>query len=108
MNHQLLLKHTALLASILGLSRGTASAQAILKLTQVPAATPARDSLFVAGSFNNRNPRSPRYALQKQADGTYQISLPPSLGSIESLPAAAGQRWKSTAKTSKLPTAKPT
>ena len=72
-----------LLASTLGLAWGTASAQAILKLTRVPATTPANDTLFVAGSFNNWNPHSRAYALQKQADGTYQISLPPSLGSIE-------------------------
>ena len=82
MNQQLL-KRMALLVSTITLTWDAASAQAILKITHVPGTTPARDSLFVAGSFNNWNPRSPRYALQKQADGTYQISLPPSLGSIE-------------------------
>lgn len=56
-------------------------AQTILKITRVPAATPATDTLFVAGSFNNWNPRSPRFALRKNADGSYQISLPPSAGS---------------------------
>ena len=83
MSQLLLLKRTTLLASALGFAWGTASAQAVLKLTRVPATTPARDSLFVAGSFNGWNPRSPRYALQKQPDGTYQISLPPNLGRIE-------------------------
>ncbi|GAB3867380.1 alpha/beta hydrolase-fold protein [Hymenobacter segetis] len=83
MNQLLLLKRTALLASTLDLACSTASAQAILKLTQVPATTPTQDTLFVAGSFNNWNPHSRAYALQKQADGTYQISLPPSLGTIE-------------------------
>ena len=51
-------------------------AQAVLKIAKVPAATPPFDTLFVAGSFNNWNPHNPRYALQKNADGTYQISLP--------------------------------
>ncbi|GAB3845569.1 alpha/beta hydrolase-fold protein [Hymenobacter terrigena] len=83
MNYQLQVKRTVLLASAFSLAWGAASAQTILKLTQVPATTPAKDTLFVAGSFNNWNPHSSRYALQKQADGTYQISLPSSLGSIE-------------------------
>ncbi|MGY3090252.1 putative alpha/beta superfamily hydrolase [Hymenobacter sp. UYAg731] len=83
MSQQLRLKRTALLVSALGLAWGAASAQAILKLTQVPATTPAGDTLFVAGSFNDWNPHSRGYALRKQADGTYQISLPPGLGSIE-------------------------
>lgn len=76
-------QRSALLVTVLGLAWGSARAQVILKLTQVPATTPLRDTLFVAGSFNGWNPHSPRYALQKQADGTYQIGLPPSLGRIE-------------------------
>ena len=77
------MKHIVLIISIICLYCEASNAQVVLKITQVPVITPAHDSLFVAGSFNSWNPRSPRYALQKQADGTYQISLPPSLGSIE-------------------------
>ena len=77
------LRRPALLAGGLLLALGAAQAQAVLTLTQVPATTPAGDSLFVAGSFNGWNPRSARYALLKKPDGTYQISLPPSLGAIE-------------------------
>lgn len=65
------------------LSVGPLSAQAVLKLTGVPAATPAADTLFVAGSFNGWNPRQKASALIKNADGTYQIALPASLGAVE-------------------------
>ena len=57
--------------------------QAVLKIAKVPAATPSSDTLFVAGSFNNWNPHNPRYALQKNADGTYQIGLPLNPGPAE-------------------------
>jgi predicted alpha/beta superfamily hydrolase len=37
----------------------------------------------VAGSFNNWNPRAAKYALRKNADGTYQIAMPAGLGAVE-------------------------
>ncbi|MDO7845929.1 alpha/beta hydrolase-fold protein [Hymenobacter sp. M29] len=83
MNPRLMLKRAALFVSTMGVACHIASAQTTLRLTRVPATTPATDTLFVAGSFNSWNPHSTRYAMQKQADGTYQISLPQSLGSIE-------------------------
>ncbi|WP_426058937.1 alpha/beta hydrolase-fold protein [Hymenobacter sp. B1770] len=55
----------------------------MLKITRVPANTPPGDSLFVAGSFNIWNPRNPAYSLTKNPDGTYQITLPASLGPVE-------------------------
>ena len=70
---------------VAGLALGCrpAEAQTLLKIDRVPANTPPTDTLFVAGSFNNWNPHSTGYALGKNADGTYQISLPGSLGAIE-------------------------
>ncbi|MCC3153489.1 alpha/beta hydrolase-fold protein [Hymenobacter sp. BT770] len=73
----------ALLTSSLVLGLSPVFAQAILKITKVPATTPASDTLFVAGSFNNWNPHNPRFALKKNADGTYQINLPLSAGQAE-------------------------
>ena len=58
-------------------------AQSVLKISKVPANTPPADTLFVAGSFNGWNPHSSAYALVKNADGSYQISLPTHLGPIE-------------------------
>jgi predicted alpha/beta superfamily hydrolase len=58
-------------------------AQAVLKISQLPAGTPDKDTVFVAGSFNNWNPGSRAYALHPNADGSYQISLPASLGKVE-------------------------
>ena len=72
----------ALLTGGLALALSPVLAQTVLKITQVPATTPATDTLFVAGSFNNWNPRSPRFALAKNADGSYQISLPPNAGPV--------------------------
>lgn len=51
-------------------------AQVVLKITHVPASTRPADTLFVAGSFNNWNPHNPRFALRRNADGSYQISMP--------------------------------
>ena len=72
-----------LLAGGLLLGIGPAAAQTALKITRVPVATPPADTLFVAGSFNGWNPHSAAYALTKNPDGTYRISLPPSLGAVE-------------------------
>ncbi|MBJ6109575.1 hypothetical protein JAO73_11160 [Hymenobacter sp. BT523] len=80
---QLLPKCAALLFGVLALPWGTANAQVLLQLTQVPATTPATDTLFVAGSFNSWNPHSRAHALRRQADGSYQLRLPASLGNIE-------------------------
>jgi predicted alpha/beta superfamily hydrolase len=65
-----------LLAGLLVGAAGQAAAQVVLKITQVPATTPPADTLFVAGSFNNWNPHNPQFTLRRNADGSYQISLP--------------------------------
>ena len=66
---------------VLGL--GPAFGQTVLKITGVPPTTPPADTLYVAGSFNSWNPHHPRYALRRNADGTYQITLPPTPGAAE-------------------------
>jgi predicted alpha/beta superfamily hydrolase len=68
---------------LLALLVGPVAGQSILKLNQVPAATPPNDTLFVAGSFNNWNPHMSRYALRKNPDGTYQVTMPAGLGVVE-------------------------
>lgn len=50
-------------------------AQTTLRV-QVPAATPAGQALYVAGSFNGWQPAAPGYALARQPDGRYQLTLP--------------------------------
>lgn len=71
-----------LLAIGLALSLDSATAQTVLNVARVPAATPPADTLYVAGSFNEWNPRT-RYALRRTADGTCQVSLPLGLGAVE-------------------------
>ena len=53
-----------------------------------PATTPAGDSVFIAGDFQGWNPRNPAYALTRQLDGRWTISLP--------LPAGAPIQFKFT------------
>ncbi|KAA9339383.1 T9SS type A sorting domain-containing protein [Hymenobacter busanensis] len=49
-------------------------AQTTMRLTSVPANTPANATLYVAGNFNNWNPAGT--AFTKQASGTYEVTLP--------------------------------
>lgn len=49
--------------------------QVQLLLSEVPARTPAEDTLYVAGSFNNWNPADPAYRLKKRPYG-YRLELP--------------------------------
>ncbi|UOQ50993.1 alpha/beta hydrolase-fold protein [Hymenobacter cellulosivorans] len=65
------------------LAAGAAHAQVTLKLTSVPANTPASATLYVAGSFNSWNPGNAAHALTKNADGSYQITLPQATGTME-------------------------
>ncbi len=53
-----------------------AVAQTTLRLTSVPAATPAGQALYVAGSFNNWEPGAAGYALTRQPNGSYELVLP--------------------------------
>jgi predicted alpha/beta superfamily hydrolase len=52
-----------------------AQAQTTLRVL-VPAATPTGQPVYVAGSFNNWEPAAAGYALARQADGSYQLTLP--------------------------------
>lgn len=52
-----------------------ATTAAITFRVTVPAATPAVDTVFIAGSFQGWNPGSPAYALTRQPDGRWTITL---------------------------------
>ncbi|NVO30069.1 alpha/beta hydrolase-fold protein [Hymenobacter lapidiphilus] len=61
-----------------------AGAQTTVRVTAVPAATPADASLFLAGTLNGWTPASPAHALVRQADGSYELILPATLtGPVE-------------------------
>ncbi|MCC3151828.1 alpha/beta hydrolase-fold protein [Hymenobacter sp. BT770] len=61
-----------------------AHAQVTFKITAVPANTPANATIYIAGTFNAWNPASAAHALTRDAtDGSYQITLPASTGTIE-------------------------
>jgi len=67
------MKYSGLVAALLSLP---AQAQTTLRVVAVPAATPAGQPLYVAGSFNDWQPAASGYALARQPDGTYQLTLP--------------------------------
>lgn len=71
-----------LLLTLLGL---TTQAQTTLKVTAIPANTPANATIYVAGTFNGWNPGDAAYALTySAADGSYSVTLPASVtGTIE-------------------------
>jgi predicted alpha/beta superfamily hydrolase len=54
---------------------GPAQAQTTLRVL-VPAATPAGPPVYVAGAFNGWQPAAAGYALSRQPDGTYQLTVP--------------------------------
>ena len=59
------------------------SAQLTLKVTDVPNNTPMDADIHIAGDFQNWDPADPNYILDRQLDGTYQITLTPTVGAIE-------------------------
>ena len=72
-----------LFSLLLALIGFTAQAQVTFKITAVPATTPATATLYIAGTFNTWNPSSTAHALTRNADGTYQITLPAATGTME-------------------------
>lgn len=67
----------------LALGVNVSYAQVILRVERVPANTPTDAIVYVAGSFNNWNPKNAPHALTKNADGSYQVILPPNVGNFE-------------------------
>ncbi|MCG8698436.1 MAG: helix-turn-helix domain-containing protein [Bacteroidales bacterium] len=52
-------------------------------IDKLPASTPIKDSLFVCGNFNNWQINQPGYALQKQLNGTYLLTVDINLDTLE-------------------------
>lgn len=57
--------------------------QATFVIRSLPAGTPATDTIFICGTFNNWVPNDPRYAVQKQPDGHLAVTIPAGSGAIE-------------------------
>lgn len=58
-------------------------AQVTLKITSIPANTPANSTIYLAGSINNWNPADSNYALQPDGLGNWQIIIPQSSGTVQ-------------------------
>lgn len=61
----------------------TLQAQLLLKVTSVPANTPAGADIYVAGSFNNWNPGNQAFKMTPLGGGQYQISINPPVGQLK-------------------------
>lgn len=72
-----------LLTSLLLVFAWSLQAQLLLKISSVPANTPAGADIYVAGTFNNWNPGSTAFKLTSLGGGQYQISINPPVGQIK-------------------------
>jgi metallo-beta-lactamase class B len=77
-------------ATLLGIACATESGAQVagsgltIRLTSVPAGTPAGATIYVAGTFNNWNPAAPDYRLTSEGQRQYAIALPDSVrGPVE-------------------------
>jgi predicted alpha/beta superfamily hydrolase len=57
--------------------------QLTLRVTSIPFNTPAADKIYVVGNFNNWNPADTSKILQRQNDGTYQVTFTPNGSNLE-------------------------
>lgn len=55
----------------------SAQAQVTFVIENLPATTPAGDSLYISGSFNGWDPGSPEYVMHKNGQEQWTITLPP-------------------------------
>lgn len=58
-------------------------AQLTIKITSVPANTPALDGIHLAGNFQNWNPSDADFKLTQNEDGTYEITFQPPYKNLE-------------------------
>ena len=82
---QLLQRSAAALALLASVAATTPlRAQLSIRLTALPASTPAGAVVHLAGSFNGWDPGAPGYALAPQPDGSSLVTLPDAVrGTIE-------------------------
>ncbi|MBL7816166.1 MAG: T9SS type A sorting domain-containing protein [Saprospiraceae bacterium] len=76
------MKKTALVLSLF-LCHIPLFAQLTVRLTAVPSNTPISDTIFIAGNFNNWNPKDLSKILIRQSDGTYKITFSTTVTNIE-------------------------
>ncbi len=57
--------------------------QLTFRVTSIPFNTPVADKIYVVGNFNNWNPADTSKILQRQNDGTYQITFTPNVTNLE-------------------------
>jgi AraC-like DNA-binding protein len=60
-----------------------AIAQVTIIVNKVPANTPAKDSLFITGQFNDWNPGDKKFLFKKREDGKFVFTIPKELQYFE-------------------------
>ncbi|MCB0642848.1 MAG: hypothetical protein KDC44_14465, partial [Phaeodactylibacter sp.] len=58
-------------------------ANQVIRVRSIPTNTPADASIYIVGNFNRWHPADPRYELELQTDGTYQVSVPVWMDTLE-------------------------
>lgn len=59
------------------------AAQLTIRVTAIPANTPAGDKIYIAGNFNNWNSGSSSHILTEKGNGVYEIIINPTPGTVE-------------------------
>lgn len=55
----------------------------VLKVEDIPSNTPANQTIFVTGNFNNWDPGGEGYQMTLGKDSAYYLTLPPGFGTVE-------------------------
>jgi predicted alpha/beta superfamily hydrolase len=77
------MKNRLLLSGFLGFFALSLFAQLTFKVTSIPSNTPSGDQIFVAGNFQGWNPGSTSHILNKNIDGSWQLTISPSTGPLQ-------------------------
>ena len=72
-----------LVSMLMIISMTPIQAQLTVTVSSVPASTPPDADIYIAGSFNGRDPGDPNYILTDHQDGTYSITFNPTPGLLE-------------------------
>ena len=57
--------------------------QVTIVVTKLPENTPAKDSLYIVGNFNEWNPDDKQYVLTRRRDGTFSITISKNVVDLE-------------------------
>lgn len=81
--HQLKYSFLSLIISLFSLLGVSGCHEVTVIIKGIPTNTPAGAVIFVSGNFNYWDPGDQKFALQRNEDSTYSITLPRGMGNVE-------------------------